>query len=78
MITRNQNGTHRISNLLAGTLLGVTGGLLLAPQSGRRTRRLLKRKIEDIGDDVREVYDRRGNLIHEVSDRLRRSVQAGG
>jgi gas vesicle protein len=78
MFTRNQNGTHKISNLLAGALLGVTGGLLLAPQSGRRTRRLLKRKIEDYGDDVREVYDRRGALIHEVSGRLRRSVQVGG
>jgi hypothetical protein len=39
---------------------------------------LLKRKIEDYRDDVREVYDRRGALIHEVSGRLRRSVQVGG
>ena len=54
---------------LAGTLVGAAAALMTAPQSGRRTRRQIKRAaedaqsyLEDVGEDLiekgRELIER--------------------
>ena len=39
---------------IAGIGLGVGAGIMLAPASGEETRRSVRRKVEDIGDRVRD------------------------
>jgi len=49
---------------LAAGAIGAGVALLFAPQSGARTRRMFRRKAEDVGHDVHEAYERvkeRGN-----------------
>ncbi len=47
---------------LVGSTIGGLTALLFAPQSGRRTRRMLRRRAEDsldhISDTGREIYGR--------------------
>jgi len=61
--------TNLVGAFLVGTIAGATAALLLAPESGARTRRKLRRKLEDAGermadtgrelaDDCRELRER--------------------
>ncbi len=52
-----QNGTFRNASLLflAGATLAGGAALLLAPQSGERTRRAIRRKAEDAADFLTET-----------------------
>jgi len=53
---------------LAGGLAGATVALLLAPQSGKVTREILRRKLDDAADSARDLKDRavrRGQDVRE-------------
>src|SRR5512143_2310649 len=43
---------------LAAGAVSAGAALLFAPQSGARTRRMVRRKAEDTGHVVREAYER--------------------
>lgn len=51
-------------SVMAGAAVGAGVALLFAPHSGQRTRRLIRRTTDDVGDDVREMYKR----IKETGD----------
>jgi gas vesicle protein len=63
-------------SFLAGTLAGAGVALLMAPQAGKDTRAMLRRKINDTADSARTLKDgviRRGEEIrdeatHRVTD----------
>ncbi len=59
---------------LAGAVTGTSLALLLAPQSGGATRKMMRGKLSDSADYAR---DRRDRLIHQsrkVQDEARRRV----
>lgn len=58
-----------VSGLLLGAALGSGLALILAPQSGRRTRRALVRSVEDAADTAAERWD-------DVTDELRHAVRS--
>ena len=43
-----------IAGLTVGALIGAPSALLMAPQSGKRTRRDIARRAERLGDDASE------------------------
>jgi gas vesicle protein len=45
-------------SFLAGGIAGAAVALLLAPQSGRVTRQIMGRKLNDAADSARELRDR--------------------
>ncbi|MCE5310336.1 MAG: YtxH domain-containing protein [Acidobacteriales bacterium] len=55
--------------LIAGAA-GAGIALLLAPQSGARTRRLIRRKAEDVAGEIRDIYD----SVKEAGGDARRTV----
>lgn len=55
---------------LAGLAIGFGAGLLLAPQSGERTRRQLHDLAEDFGE-------RASTIAGEASDAVREAVEKG-
>jgi gas vesicle protein len=76
----------RITFFLLGTVIGAVAALLVAPASGARTRRTLRRKGENAADYVVEagkelaercedLYTRSGELVgeaaHELSEKYR-------
>jgi gas vesicle protein len=60
-----------VGTLLAVGVVGAGAGLLFAPQSGDKTRRMIRRKTEDLGVEVRDLY---GNIV-EKSDGAARRVR---
>ena len=55
---------------LVGIAVGASVGLLMAPQSGERTRRQIRRKAEDVQADLEE-------LGQDLIDRGRELVEKG-
>ena len=62
-----------IAGVALGTLIGAGVALLLAPQSGERTRRTIVRAAEDIGDTTRERFE---DASEDVRRRARRAIRA--
>lgn len=59
-------------SFLAGGLAGATVALLLAPQAGRTTREIMRRKLSDTADSARELKGRairRGQELREEATR---------
>jgi gas vesicle protein len=80
----------RIAFFLLGTAIGAAVALLVAPESGARTRRTLRRKGQDAADYVvdagkelaercEDLYKRSGELVddaaHELSEKYRELYQ---
>lgn len=66
-----QDSITFIAGLTVGTLIGAMTALLLAPQSGRRTRRDLARRAERIGDDAGERLRGAREEANRMADRTR-------
>lgn len=49
-----QDSVTFITGLTIGALIGAASALLLAPQSGKRTRRDIARRAERLGDEATE------------------------
>jgi gas vesicle protein len=69
---------------LGGIIIGAAVGLLLAPQSGRRTRSLLKDKSVKYSHDVADFTDKKSRhfankvrgYIHEMKGAMSGRVEA--
>ena len=61
------NLANNIGWFVAGTALGMSVAVLLAPQSGKKTRKLISDKTqqgkEAVTDTGKEVYDRSKEMI---------------
>ena len=77
-----RSAAGKCGNWLAGGAIGAAVALLLAPQSGQRTRRLIRRKaeryVQDAGDDVaektRDLYIWGKRAADGTARRLRRKL----
>jgi gas vesicle protein len=71
MSTRSTAAKQLGSWLVAGTI-GAGVGLLFAPHSGQRTRRLIRRKAEQYIDTGADVAEKTEDLYLWAEDRARR------
>jgi len=69
------NLANNIGWFVAGAVVGMTAAILLAPQSGKKTRQIISEKTQQGKDAVtetgKEVYDRSKEMI----DRGRQLVE---
>ena len=49
------NSDNFIGGLLAGTAIGTVIGLLIAPRSGKQTRRVLKKSADAVPDLIEDL-----------------------
>lgn len=49
------NSDHFLSGFLAGTAIGTVLGLLIAPRSGKHTRRVLKKSADAVPDLIEDL-----------------------
>ncbi|HSE58392.1 MAG TPA: YtxH domain-containing protein [Nitrospiraceae bacterium] len=66
---------------LVGLAVGAAAGLLLAPHSGTRTRRLIRNFAEDVaeelGERAEEFRDEARRAVHRVADQGKAFVERG-
>ena len=78
-----------LAGLTIGAVIGTTAALLMAPQSGARTRRQIARRaeeltdsagetLEDARDDARELADRAARDTRRLARRARKSADRTG
>lgn len=60
---------------LAGLMLGLSTGLLYAPQSGTRTRRRLKDMVEDANECVEDWAEDAKETMSDVVKRGKKLVE---
>jgi Gas vesicle protein len=86
-MAENRTGAF-IGGLLLGTAVGTAIGLLLAPRSGRETRRLLKKSAEalpEVAEDMtsslqyqsEKLFDAAQRSLDEALLRLQQAVAVG-
>jgi len=67
--------------LIAGALLGAGVALLFAPQSGRKTRRDIRKFAEKAGNKVEaarlELQHSINNIVEDVEQKLQQSLDSG-
>ena len=65
---------------VAGSVAGASAALLLAPQSGRATRQMVRRKVRDTAGSTRwlkdQVIERDRQIKDEASQRVEDAVSA--
>jgi len=61
--------------LFTGILLGTGLGLLMAPQTGRRTRRQIKNYLNDTSDRFYDLADESKDRMSEFMDKGKRFVE---
>ena len=62
---------------LGGAALGAAIALLYAPESGQKTRRRIKRFVEDEKDKLTDAYDNVRERIEHGADKLERRLKRG-
>lgn len=67
-----------IAGLAAGTLLGAGVALLMAPQSGARTRRHIRRAAEDITETARDRIEDASDDVRRAARDVARKAERGG
>jgi gas vesicle protein len=60
--------------LMVGVVLGTGLGLLIAPQSGSRTRRQLKNMMEDAGERAGELAEDAKEAVTDIVERSKKFV----
>ena len=61
--------------LVTGILLGTGLGLLMAPQTGRRTRRQIKNYIHDTTDRMNDMAGETKDRMNDFMDKSKRFVE---
>ena len=78
-----------LAGLTVGAVIGTAAALLLAPQSGARTRRQIARKaeewtdsagetLEEARDDARDLADKAGRETRRLARRARKKADRTG
>lgn len=66
--TAGRGGGPFVAGLIVGALIGASAALLLAPDSGKVTRRRLRRRLEDLREDAADE-------LRDAGKKLRRRLE---
>ncbi len=69
-----EKGASAAGGILVGLIIGVSVGFLLAPKSGKETRKDLKNKLADSTDKAKKAINKESE---QVIDNIKRISDAG-
>ena len=61
---------------LGGAVVGAAAALLLAPESGEKTRRRIKRFVEDEKDRLIDTYEDVRAKIEDEAEKIEKKIKA--
>lgn len=71
MSQENNSGVlHFLSGAVLGGVIGAGVALLLAPQSGKETRKMIKEKVKDVGSEIKEFGEDLGPKFKDFREDL--------
>jgi len=70
-----ENNGKVLTALLLGAIGGAVAGLLLAPESGTKTRSKLGKTAEDLINDLEEIWEEGSEKIKEMADEVVNEVE---
>lgn len=80
-MTNKNSNMNAAAALIGGALLGAGIALLFAPQSGRKTRRQIRKFAEKTGSKIqdarRELQYSLDNIIGDVEEKLQSGLASG-
>ena len=76
MNDHNSSSATMFSFFLAGSIVGGSVALLLAPQTGKHTREGMRRKLRDVNGSARGLRDRFLRRSERIRDEASRRVAA--
>ncbi len=72
------SNTNPLLTLVAGIALGATLGILLAPASGKETRRKLMKRGETLRDDLADLMEQGKNAVNEMKEEAEQTASNVG
>lgn len=76
------NGGDNLTSFLLGAICGAAAGLLLAPHTGRETRKRVQKwldEMEERGEEVleksRELYEEGREVVQEKTKKIRKAFE---
>ncbi len=63
--------------MLGGVAIGAVVGLITAPQSGERTRRQIRRRVEDIKDQAVDLREEVTGRVEDLRKSAARQINVG-
>jgi hypothetical protein len=77
----SRSRTSGVSSIVLATAIGVGIGMLAAPDAGPKTRRRLRKRINELGEELgggfEELQERGGRAREQVRDRLAQARKRG-
>jgi gas vesicle protein len=67
-VSEQNRGPETLLAFLLGAAVGVAAGLLLAPRSGKETRRRVQRWVDDLEDRGADLLEEGKELLEEGKD----------
>ncbi len=68
------NSTGLLLAMVAGAALGTLVGVLVAPNSGRKTRKKIKAKTRDLKEQAKHTYEEVADRVKEEYDHVSSSI----
>ncbi|MFP4095082.1 MAG: YtxH domain-containing protein [Cyclobacteriaceae bacterium] len=63
-----ENSGKIVTALLLGAAVGAIAGLLLAPESGKKTRRKISSTADDLIDELEDAWEDSAEKIKDIAD----------
>jgi|WetSurSiteA1Bulk_404760.scaffolds.fasta_scaffold490675_1 gas vesicle protein len=71
MSQENNGGMlHFLAGAVLGGVIGAGVALLFAPQSGKETRKMIKEKVKDVGEELNDFKEDLGPKFQEAKENL--------
>lgn len=61
----------KFKSFLAGGLLGVIGGLLIAPKKGEETRDKLKEETSKLSEKIKDTTEKTNKIVNDVIEKTK-------
>ena len=64
-----------LAALLIGAVAGTALGVLFAPDKGSETRKKMAGKASELGDELKEQFNKSKQAVNDIKERVRNKVE---